>query len=366
MGAEHLAQEGIMNQRSLNVLLPQAGYRRIAVEEAFAPSEMVKLYMQRIQDDPKVDPGLKSAWGFFGSSTAARAVAIKSRLQDLGAARLADMDATGIDHQVISLASPGVQAFDADTAKSIAVLANDQLAEAIRLHPRRFSGLTAIAPQDPVHAAHEIERGVKLGFKGVIINSHTNDEYLDDPKFWDIFAAAEAVDMPIYLHPNTPSRQMIQPFLERGLAMAMCGFYVETGFHVLSLIVAGVFDRFPKLKMVLGHLGEALPFWLERTDYMHAASVGTGRYKNWVRLRRKPSEYLRENFYFASSGMAWAPAIDFVQRVIGEDRVMYAMDYPFQFGIEEVLPAEEAPMSDATRLKFFQTNAERIFKLDFT
>ncbi len=344
--------------------VPPAPYRRIATEEAFAPPELVALYLDKIANDPGVDPGLKSAWGYFGTNASPRARAIKERLQDLGARRIADMDAAGIDRQIVALTSPGVQVFDADTAKHFAVLANDQLDEAVRRHPDRYTGLTAIAPQDPEHAAREIERGAaRLGFKGVMINSHTNDEYLDDPKFWAIFEAAEACDTPIYLHPNTPSRQMIAPFAERGLEMAIYGFQVEAGFHALSLIVAGVFDRFPRLQMILGHLGEALPFWLYRLDHMHGASVGSGRYKNWVPLRRRPSDYLKENFHITTSGMPWAPAINFVQQVIGEDRVLYAMDYPYQYVPQEVILSDETPMSEAVRVKFFQTNAERLFKL---
>jgi 2,3-dihydroxybenzoate decarboxylase len=341
-----------------------APYKRIATEEAFAPPEMVQAYFELIDKDPHVDPGLKSAWGYFGRNPSPRALAIRERLQDLGARRIADMDAAGIDRQIIALTSPGTQIFNADMGRHMAVLANDQLAAAVARHPDRFTGLAAIAPQDPAHAAREIERGVnRLGFRGVIINSHTNDEYLDDPKFWPIFEAAEALGTPVYLHPNTPSRQMIAPFLARGLEMAIYGFQVETGFHALSLIVAGVFDRFPKLQLILGHLGEALPFWMYRIDHMHAASVGSGRYKNWIKLDKSPSETMRANFHITTSGMPWGPAIRFVQEVMGEDRVLYAMDYPYQYVPAEVAMSEQVPMPDATRVKFFQTNAEKLFKL---
>ena len=150
-----------------------------------------------------------------------------------------------------------------------ATLANDRLAEAIKKHPGRFSGLTAVAPQDPEYSAKEIERGKSLGFNGVIINSHTQGEYLDDPKFWPILESAQAQDTPIYLHPNTAPKNFIQPMLDAGLDGAIWGFAVETGTHLLRLITKGVFDRFPNLKLVVGHLGEALPFWLYRLDYMH-------------------------------------------------------------------------------------------------
>ncbi len=159
------------------------------------------------------------------------------------------MDDTGIDMQILSLTSPGVQVFDAATANALARDANDELAAAIASHPDRYAGLAAAAPQDPAAAAKEIERGVrKLGLRGVILNSHTQGEYLDDPKFWPIFEACEALDVPIYLHPNSPPKAMIAPFLEAGLDGAIYGFGVETGLHLLRIIVAGVFDRFPELQ----------------------------------------------------------------------------------------------------------------------
>ena len=340
-------------------------YRRIATEEAFAPPEMLRMYRELLASGRNDDPGFMSMWGFYSGSSSERATFIIERLQDLDARRISDMDATGISVQVVSLTSPGVQVFDAETAKSLSVLANDQLADAVRRHPQRFVGLAACAPQDPAHAAQEIERCVRtLGFRGVIINSHTRHEYLNDAKFWEICEAAEALDVPIYLHPNTPSRGMIQPLLERGLDGAIYGFAVETGMHALSMIVAGVFDRFPKLKLVLGHLGEALPFWLYRLDYMHRASIRANRYPFLRPLRQPVSAYLRENVYVTTSGMPWAPAIRFCQEVLGDSHVLYAMDYPYQYVAAEVAASDEVPMDAECRRRFFQTNAEALFGLE--
>jgi 2,3-dihydroxybenzoate decarboxylase len=303
-------------------------------------------------------------WGFYLSSESDRARFLRDRLQDLGERRLADMDATGIDRQVISVTGPGPQIFDADRGVAMATLANDQLADACRRHPDRFTGLTAIAPQDPASAAKEIERGARtLGFKGVIINSHTQDEYLDDPKFWPIFEAAEALGTPVYLHPNSPSRGLIGPLLDAGLDGAIFGFAVETGMHLLRLIVAGVFDRFPRLKFVVGHLGEALPFWLSRLDYMHEASVRSQRYARMRPLEARPSDYLRRNVWVTSSGVAWAPAIMFCREVLGADRVLYAMDYPYQFVAAEVTVHDNLPLTPDEKKALFQTNAERVFGL---
>jgi 2,3-dihydroxybenzoate decarboxylase len=341
----------------------KADYLRIATEEAFAPAEMLRIYRE-ILDGPNPDPGFVSLLGFYMSSQSERARFIMDGLQDLGEMRLRHMDEAGIDRQIIALTSPGVQVMDTQTAVSFAKVANDELAAAVRKHPTRFSGMVAVAPQDPAAAAKEIERGItQLGLTGVIINSHTKGEYLSDPKFWEIFEAAEANNTPIYLHPNTPPANMIQPFLEAGLDGAIYGFAVETGLHALRIITAGVFDRFPKLQMVLGHMGEALPFWSYRLDYMHAATVRSKRYAVMQPLKKKPSDYLRENFHITCSGMASERAIKFTQDVMGKDRVMYAMDYPYQHAIDEVLTLDSMDMSFEDKKNFFQCNAEKAFNL---
>ena len=139
---------------------------------------------------------------------------------------------------------------------------------------------------------------------------------------------------------------------------------VETGLHALRLIAAGVFDRFPKLKVIIGHMGEALPFWIYRLDYMHAATVKSKRYPSVQPTLRKPSDYLRENFYITNSGVAWDKAIRFSQDVLGVDRVLYAMDYPYQYATQEVVALDAMAMSDADKKAFFQTNAERVFKIN--
>jgi 2,3-dihydroxybenzoate decarboxylase len=156
---------------------------------------------------------------------------------------------------------------------------------------------------------------------------------------------------------------MIQPFLESGLDGAVYGFGVETGLHALKLITSGVFDRFPKLQVILGHMGEALPFWAYRLDYMHAATVRSNRYESVKPLKRKPSDYLRDNFHITCSGMAWHKAIAFTQDVVGEDRVLYAMDYPYQYAIDEVHALDGMDMNPAAKKKFYQSNAEALFKI---
>ncbi len=338
-------------------------YQRIATEEAFAPPEMLEIY-RKLLDKGDVDPGFKGLMGFYMTSPSDRAQHIMRCLQDLDQVRLQHMDEAGIDRQVIALTSPGVQVMDKATAVSFSRLANDQLAEAVRRHPTRFTGMIAVAPQDPAAAAKEIERGVsKLGMNSVIINSHTQGEYLSDSKFWEIFEAAEAHDTPIYLHPNSLPKNMIESFQDCGLDGAIYGFGVETGLHALRIITAGVFDRFPKLQMIIGHMGEALPFWAYRLDYMHKATVLSKRYDSVKPLLKKPSDYLRENFFITNSGVAWEPAIKFTQSIVGVDRVMYAMDYPYQYAVDEVAAMDRMSMSEEDKKKFFQSNAESVFKI---
>ncbi|MBN8829772.1 MAG: amidohydrolase [Sphingomonadales bacterium] len=341
------------------------GYLRIATEEAFSTPELIEAWREELEL-PDVDPGFQSLIGFYINHPAERPKFIYDRLADLGETRLADMDARGIDRQILALTSPATNVLrDADRATMIAETANDRLAEACRAHPDRFSGMAACAPQDPRRAAKEIERAVtKLGLNAVVINSHILGEYLDNPKFSEVLEAAEAMDAPIYLHPNTPPRNMIGPMLEAGLDGAVFGFGVETGMHALRLITSGVFDRFPRLQVIIGHMGEALPFWMYRLDFMHQAGIRANRYEFLKPLKKeKVSNYLKENFYMTNSGVAWEPAIKFTQDVIGKDRVLYAMDYPYQCPAEEVAKLDAMDMSLEDKKMFFQTNAERVFKL---
>jgi 5-carboxyvanillate decarboxylase len=338
-------------------------YKRIATEEAWGPVEMFQMYTALINKNPFAHPGLASMWGPAGNrpgeGEGAGANPIVRRLADMDEGRISDMDASGIDLALIFLTAPGVQVFDAPTANSLAASTNDQLAEAVRKHPTRFAGLAAIAPQDPKTAAKELERATKtLGLKGAVVNSHTEGEYLDDPKFWEIFEAAEALKAPIYIHPREPGPQMLQPYLRRGMERALWGFNVEVSLHTLALITAGVFDRFPNLKIVIGHAGEALPYMLYRIDYWQR------RKKPFMpKLKMLPSDYMRRNIWITTSGVPWAPAIQLAQSVLGVGRVMYAMDYPYEFEIEEVTMTDDLPISDGDKKKLFQTNAETVFSL---
>jgi len=339
------------------------GDLRIATEEAVATQDPFDAWDRKMAE-PDADPGFVGLAGFYTSSQAERPKNIKRRLLDLGEERIADMDATGIDKQLLLLTAPGVQVLDTAEGTALARAANDEMVDAIRRYPDRLSGLAAIAPQDPAAAAEELRRGVtELGLHGGVVNGHTQGRYLSDQEFWPIFEAAEDLDVPIYIHPTGLPKNMIGPFQEAGLDGAIYGFGVDTGLHLLRIITAGVFDRFPRLKIVVGHAGEAIPFWLFRLDHMHAATVRAQRYEAMKPTQRTISEYMRENVYITTSGMAWEPAIRFCQDVLGSDRVLYAMDYPYEYEVDEVRTYDNLGVDAATKKALYQTNAERVFKL---
>ena len=338
-------------------------YRRIATEEAFAPREVLDAF-SKVLADGTGDLGFGSLWDYYLNNPSDQPRTLRERIQDLGDQRLSDMADLGIDHQVLAL-TPGLDTLDVSLGRDLAQLTNERIADAMRRHPEHFSGLVAVALQDIDFSAAELRRGItELGLKGLIINSHVRGEYLDQPRFEPIFALAEELDVPIYLHPNTPSDDFIKPLLAGGLEGAIHGFAVETGTHLLRLIVSGVFDRYPRLKFVVGHLGEAIPFTLFRIDHFHGVQQKSGRYPNRPKLELKPSEYFRRNIWLTTSGMAWEPSIMFTIDAIGSDRVMYATDYPYQFAREEVTLHDDLPITDAAKKQLFETNAVEVFGLD--
>lgn len=340
--------------------IPKArGYLRIACEEAWITAEIADEYMRFIAGNPTDEPGFM-ALGARYYAQGARSPILASML-DVGAGRIAAMDRFGIDKQLLLLTAPGVQVFDADTATALAADSNDQLAEAVASHPDRFAGLAAVAPQSPHLAAREIERATeRLGLKGVVINSHTKGEFLDDEKFWEILEAAEANRAPIYIHPRNPAPAMLEPYLRRQLEAGILGFAADVALHTIALITSGALDRFPNLKLVIGHGGEGIPYMLYRIDYMQRV-VREGR--GAKKLQKRPSDYMQENIYITSSGMAWEPAIRFAQETLGVERVLYAMDYPYQADANEVIALDNMDISQSAKKKFFQTNAETVFAL---
>jgi len=278
------------------------------------------------------------------------------RLLDIDAGRLRDMDANNVDVQLLGLTAPGVQMLEPRRAAELAALANDRLAEAVRRHPTRFAALATFAPQDPASAVREMERAIRvLKLNGFIINSHTGNEYLDQQKFWPILEAAEALGVPLYIHPRAPSDGMAAPFRDYRMEAAVWGYGMEVGTHATRLMLSGVLDRFEKLKIVIGHMGEAVPFWLWRMDYMGNPARGRSPQK------LKPSEYFRRNFAITTSGVEDPLALQYCIDKIGVDSIMWAIDYPYQPSAPAVAWIDAAPITPEQRAKICHLNAERIF-----
>lgn len=331
-------------------------YRLVATEEAFATPEQVESFRHMAATEWS-DPDVVMWRAFLNNKP------LLGRLLDLEHERLSIMDQAGVDMHVLSLTSPGVQMLSADAGTALAESANDQLAEVIKKHPTRFAGLASFAPQDPNRAAKEIERAMgQLKLNGLIVNSHTNGEYLDDPKFYPIFEAATSQNAAIYIHPrNLP--QHADDILQGTLSLdgAIWGFQAETGLHAMRLIVAGVFDRYPNLKIVLGHMGEAVPYWLYRIDYMY--NVFTSRRTNVQKIHRKPSEYVKDNFLITTSGVNFHPTLKYCHEVLGPENIMFAIDYPYQESMEAAQFMQTAPLPPEHMEKMTHGNAERIFHI---
>ncbi len=290
---------------------------------------------------------------------------IQAKLDDLGEQRLADMDAGGIDVQVLSHGAPGTEQLEPDQAIPLARDANDYLAGAIAAHPDRLAAFATLPTAAPREAADELERAVtELGFKGALINGHSRGEFLDDRKFWPIFERAARLEVPIYLHPTPPPPAVrdvyyggLPPQFAQALSMAGWGWHVETGLHVLRLIVGGVFDEYPSLQMIVGHMGEALPFFLARSSRVLQQQAG---------LSRPLEEYVAANLHFTTSGMFTYPPLTCLIEVVGADRVMFSVDYPYSSNAEGRDFVLGAPISDADREKLASANAERLLGLDLS
>jgi len=284
---------------------------------------------------------------------------VEAELLNVSNTRVAAMNEAGIDLQVLSLTMPGAQGLDAPSALKVARDANERMAQAINAHPGRFAAFAALPTPDVAASVKELERTVREdGFKGTMINGHTNGEFLDDKKFWPIFEAAQALDVPIYLHPRDPhpaARAYFAGYEE--LASAAWGFTADTVTHFLRLIFAGVFDTFPKLKMILGHLGEGLPFYLDRLeDHTCLAAKRRG-------LKKSIAEVMHENVIVTTSGNFSPAAFQCTRDVLGIDKIIFSVDWPYEsnkLGVEFLKRLALAP-HELEMLA--HGNAERLLKL---
>ncbi len=288
---------------------------------------------------------------------------IYEQLRDLGDKRLTEMDAAGIDVQVLSLNSPGVEQLDAEEARKIARETNDFLASAVKSHPQRFAGFATLPTSDPKAAALELERTVRdYQFRGAIINGHVKGRYLDDKFFWPILERAEALDVPIYLHPTQPPKAVIDasysgfdPAVTNMLIGAGWGWHIETAVHVIQLMLGGVFDQYPKLQIIIGHMGETLPFMLQRMDRIMNTET--------TKLKRAISAYLRENIHYTFSGLNYTSTFLDLLLEVGVNRIMFSVDYPYASMAQGRDFLNKLPVSTADKERIAHGNAESLLKI---
>jgi len=323
--------------------------KRISVEEHWGNKELVDIRNQwyartgtPAYNDPKVNPE------------------VFPRVMDIEKWRIPLMDESGITIQVLSTSSPAIQGIpDTATAIATAKRTNDEMAEKIRKYPGRFAGLACVPTQDPKAAADELERAVKqLAFRGAMIQGHTGGEYLDDKKFWVLWERSEALGVPIFLHVTEPMREMRKIYEGHPeLLGPMWCWVVEAATHSLRIVGAGVFDDFPKATLILGHLGETLPYMLGRLDEGYAMTFHP------VKLKKPFSEYIRSNIMVATSGKYKPEALICAINAMGADRILFAADYPWVTPKESVELVERTPISTEDKEKIYHLNAERLFKL---
>ena len=298
----------------------------------------------------------------YGAHDANRAPALVQRMEDLGEGRIREMDETGIDFQVLSHSAPAVQKItDPAAAVRLAHLADDRLAEAVRAHPSRFAGFATLPTPDPKAAADELERAVtKLGFKGAMVHGLTNGRFHDEQEFWPIFERAQALDVPIYFHPSVPVEPVIDAYYATylkeipGILRAAWGFTVETATQGVRLVLSGVFDAYPRLQVILGHLGEGLPFYAWR--------INMALERDWKGSRGFKDVFC-SHFHVTTSGFWSDAALLCTIQELGLDRIMFSVDYPFAPNKPATEWLHSVPLCAEDRAKLAAGNATRLLKL---
>lgn len=288
---------------------------------------------------------------------------LNSKLSEVGERRVADMDAAGIDIQVLSLSGPGTEQLEPAEAVGSAIEANNFVARAIEKFPSRLAAFAALPTSVPDKAADELERAVKkFGFKGAMFKGHVRGRYLDDRFFWPIFERAESLNVPIYIHPTVPPEPVIDtyyvgnfpPAASFRFARAAWGWHIETATHVLRLILSGVFDQYPKLQVIIGHLGEGLPFMIDRLEQNLPTHL--------TKLNRTVSAYLRENIYYTISGFNYVPVFLNLLFQVGVDRIMFSADYPYSSMEEALTFLKNLPISPANKEQIAHCNTEKLMR----
>ena len=311
----------------------------IAIEEHYSDAELIAL---------------------FQGLDAAAPPHVLQKLADTGAARLKDMDEAGIDIQVLSHTAPSLQKVSSG-AVELARRVNDRLAQIVATQPTRYAAFAALPTSDPAAAADELARCVeKLGFKGAMIHGLAHGQFIDDARYWPIFARAEALDVPIYLHPSMPHPAVIDAYYKEYakdfpvLLRAAWGFTVETATLAIRLVLSGVFEKHPKLKFILGHLGEGLPFLLWRIN------------NGLARPGQKPVQFrdiFSAHFSVTTSGFFSDPALLLCVQELGIDRILFSVDYPFEANAPGPAWLESVPLCDEDKAKIASGNAKRLLRM---
>ena len=313
----------------------------IAIEEHYWDAELSKHYV---------------------GSEAGHGGAMQERLFDFGALRIKEMDEAGIDIQVLSHGAPSTQKLPLEIATTLTAQVNDRLAKICAANPKRFAAFAALPTADPQAAADELERAVtKLGFKGAMIHGMANGEFIDGKKYWPIFARAEKLDVPIYLHPSLPNATVTEIYYQDYakdfplVVRPAWGFTVETATQAIRLVLSGVFEAHPNLTIMLGHFGETLPFLMWRID---SALKRPGQKALSFR------DVFSKNFYVTTSGFFSTPALLCTMMEMGVDHILFAVDWPF---VADNKPGIEwmagVPLSDEDKAKILSGNAKRLLKI---
>ena len=315
-------------------------------------------------------------WDLFPEPLQRKYQPVRERLSDVGAERIRLMDAAGIDMQVLSHVQPGVQVLadeQAELAVTVSREVNDWLAAAVAARPARFAGFAMLPTQSPADAADELERAVHdLGLKGALINGHTNGHYLDEPSFGVLLGRAESLGVPIYIHPTDPPPAVADRYYAPfdSALVPTWGWPVETGTHLLRLICAGVFDRYPNLKVIVGHMGELLPFCFTRLNvgmtmagWLLGAESGS-KDAPQSPMRNSVGYYLRENVFITSSGVFDVPVFYCARAMLGLDNLMFSVDYPFQDNFAAMEFLAQCGLSPEDKERFAHRTAEKLLKLD--
>ena len=283
---------------------------------------------------------------------------IQAMLDDMTGKRINDMDEAGIDIAVLSENNPAAHNLDAEASVTLAKASNDFLHEQIKANPKRFAGFAALPLPDPKAAADELERGVtKLGLLGAMIMGTSKGQFIDDRQFWPVFERATRLDVPIYIHPSPVKPAIVEAFFkDHGAALqgSPLGFGLETLTHTFRLITSGVFDAYPTLKIIVGHLGETAPFTLWRTEH---------NLEKVMKLPKSFGDYYKTHFWLTTSGAFSNSALACAIAEMGVERIMFAVDWPYIDNALGTKWLKAAPLSDKDRALIFEGNAKKLLKM---